>query len=118
MNDIWISSNFRLKEFECNDGSHQVALTKALLEKLQRLRELAEAPVVVTSGYRNASHNARVGGSPTSRHLSGEAADIRIPGLHPDEVAQLAVAAGFTGIGIYAGFTHVDVRPVPARWRG
>ncbi|MDW7678876.1 MAG: D-Ala-D-Ala carboxypeptidase family metallohydrolase [Bacillota bacterium] len=118
LNQISISENFILKEFECNDGSHQVALRHELLDKLQRLREEAGKPVIITSGYRNPSHNARVGGSPTSRHLTGEAADIRIPGLHPDEVAQLAAAVGFTGIGIYDSFTHVDIRPVPARWRG
>jgi uncharacterized protein YcbK (DUF882 family) len=118
MNQIRISENFLLKEFECKDGSHQVRIKRELLEGLQKLREEAGQPVIITSGYRNPGHNARVGGSPTSRHLTGEAADIRIPGLHPDEVAQLAAAAGFTGIGIYDSFTHVDVRPVPARWRG
>lgn len=118
MNQIRISENFFLREFECRDGSHQVALRHELLDKLQQLREEAGRPVIITSGYRNPAHNRAVGGSPTSRHLTGEAADIRVPGLHPDEVAQLAAAAGFTGIGIYPGFTHVDIRPVPARWRG
>ena len=118
MNDIQVSRNFRLKEFECRDGSRQVVLSKVLLERLQKLRDLAEAPVMITSGYRNPAHNRAAGGSPTSRHLTGEAADVVVPGLHPDEVAQLAASAGFTGIGIYSGFTHVDVRPEPARWRG
>ncbi len=95
-----------------------VALRRDLLEGLQRLRDLAGRPVVITSGYRNKSHNDRVGGSPTSRHLTGEAADIKIAGLHPDEVAQLAREAGFTGIGIYKNFLHVDVRPEPVTWRG
>ncbi|MDW7660600.1 MAG: D-Ala-D-Ala carboxypeptidase family metallohydrolase [Bacillota bacterium] len=118
MNNIRISPNFILREFQCKDGSHQVAIHHQLLEKLQQLRDMAQKPVLITSGYRNPSHNAKVCGSSTSRHLTGEAADIQIPGLHPDEVAQLAVAAGFTGIGIYDSFTHVDVRPVPVRWRG
>lgn len=118
MNNIPISKNFRLFEFQCKDGSHQVAIHHQLLHRLQQLRDLAERPVVITSGYRNATHNANVGGSPTSRHLTGEAADITVQGLRPDEVAQLAQQVGFTGIGIYKTFTHVDIRPTPTRWKG
>ena len=95
-----------------------MVLKAELLEKLQRLRDLAGRPVIVNSGYRNPAYNKKVGGSSTSRHLMGEAADIRVPGLHPDEVAQLAREAGFTGIGIYRSFTHVDVRREPVTWRG
>ena len=118
LNNIRISKDFLLREFECKDGSHQVVLKAELLERLQRLRDLAEKPVIVNSGYRNPAYNEKVGGSPTSRHLMGEAADVRVPGLHPDEVAQLAREAGFTGIGIYRSFTHVDVRKEPVTWRG
>ena len=118
MNNIRISKDFLLREFECKDGSHQVMVKAELLEKLQRLRDLAKKPVIITSGYRNPVYNEWVGGSPTSRHLTGEAADIRVPGLHLDEVAQLAREAGFTGIGIYRSFTHVDVRREPVTWRG
>ena len=118
MNNIRISKKFLLREFQCKDGSHQVAIKAELIDKLQMLRDLVEKPIVVTSGYRNQSHNAAVGGSPNSRHLIGEAADIQIPGLHPDEVAQMAAEIGFNGIGIYSSFTHVDVRSQPARWNG
>ena len=118
MNNIQISTHFHLREFQCKDGSYQVVLKRDLLDKLQRLRDLAGLPVIVTSGYRNAAYNLKVGGSPTSRHLRGEAADIRVPGLNPDQVAQLAEQVGLTGIGVYNTFTHVDVREQPMRWRG
>ena len=118
MNNIQISTNFHLREFQCKDGSHQVALKRDLLDKLQLLRDSAGKPVIITSGYRNAAHNLKVGGSPTSRHLRGEAADIQIPDLSPNQVAELAEQVGFNGIGVYTTFTHVDVRGVPTRWRG
>ncbi|WP_093310502.1 YcbK family protein [Tindallia californiensis] len=118
MNNIRVSRNFLLREFECKDGSHQVAVKAELIEKLQRLRDLIGQPMIVTSGYRNQSHNAAVGGAAQSRHLTGEAADVRVAGMHPDEVAQLAAQVGFNGIGIYNRFTHVDIRPNPARWNG
>ena len=107
-----------MKEFQCKDGSYQVTLKRDLLEKLQQLRDLADKPVIITSGYRNPAYNLKVGGSPTSRHLRGEAADIQVPDLSPNQVAELAEQVGFNGIGVYDTFTHVDVRGVPARWRG
>jgi len=118
LNNVVVSKNFVLKEFQCKDGNHQVVLKADLLDKLQRLRELADKPVIITSGYRNPAYNLKVGGSPTSRHLRGEAADIQVAGMSPDQVAELAEQVGFKGIGVYDTFTHVDVRGVPARWRG
>lgn len=113
-----MSKNFVLKEFQCNDGSFQVVVKCDLLDKLQQLRDMAGRPVIITSGYRNAAYNLKVGGSPTSRHLRGEAADIQVPGLSPDQVAELAEEVGFGGIGVYSTFTHVDVRGVATKWRG
>ena len=44
---------------------------------LDPLRELIGGPIVVTSGYRCPQLNQKVGGSDTSFHLLGQAADIR-----------------------------------------
>lgn len=43
---------------------------------LDRLREYMGSAVIVTSGFRSPEVNARVGGSKTSAHLQGLAADI------------------------------------------
>ena len=40
-----------------------------------------EAPLVINSGYRSPEVNKRVGGSPTSNHLTGCAVDIRVAGF-------------------------------------
>jgi len=54
-----------------------VAALKALCEKvLQPLRDSLGKPVTVSSGYRCARLNALVGGSPTSDHVKGQAADL------------------------------------------
>jgi len=42
------------------------------------IRRAAGAPITVTSGFRCAKHNARVGGAQTSRHMIGCASDISI----------------------------------------
>ena len=40
-----------------------------------------EEPIIITSGYRSAELNRKVGGSPTSNHLTGCAVDIRVAGI-------------------------------------
>lgn len=110
INNIQVAPNFNLREFECKDGSHQVVLHRLLLERLQVLRDALGRPVIINSGYRNINHNAEVGGSPNSYHLKGMAADIRVPDLSPNDVADAARAAGFNGVIVYNTFVHVDIR--------
>ena len=43
--------------------------------------ETADEPIIITSGYRSPEVNKRVGGSPTSNHLTGCAVDIRCIGI-------------------------------------
>ena len=40
-----------------------------------------EEPIIITSGYRSPELNKKVGGSPTSNHLTGCAVDIRVYGV-------------------------------------
>ena len=115
-NHIRLTQHFSLHEFQCKDGSRQVVLHPDLLTKLQALRTALNRPVIITSGYRNPTHNANVGGSPTSQHLLGTAADIQVAGLSIPDLASRADQLGFTGIGLYTTFLHVDVRPHKARW--
>ena len=48
---------------------------------LQPLRDAIGKPIIVTSGYRSPEVNRRVGGSSTSAHCYGCAADIHVPGM-------------------------------------
>lgn len=45
-------------------------------EVLDPAREYIGCPITVNSGYRSQAVNARVGGSSTSQHVKGEAADV------------------------------------------
>lgn len=85
-----LSKNFTLTEL-CKTQVRGVDNT-APAEVISRLRVLCErvlqptrdhfGPVVVNSGYRSPAVNAAVGGSKTSQHMRGEAADIECPGIH------------------------------------
>lgn len=62
----------------------------ALIEKvLDPLREAYGKPIIVTSGYRCQRLNAAVGGSASSQHVKGEAADIRSVADTPEENKKL-----------------------------
>ena len=43
--------------------------------------EPVEAPIIINSGYRSPELNKKVGGAPTSNHLTGCAVDIRVAGI-------------------------------------
>ena len=60
-----------------------------LASGLERCRAKICRPIVPQSGYRSQQVNAAVGGSPTSRHLTGLACDFRVPGMTSREVCFL-----------------------------
>ena len=75
-----LSPSFRVREFACK-GSDVVLLDEELVVLLQCIREHFGKPVHITSGYRTAAHNAAVGGSKSSQHLLGRAADFYVEGV-------------------------------------
>ena len=73
----YISEHFRIKEFACKDGSDKILLDIKLVEILEDLRKrLNSSSCHVTSGYRTPKHNKKIGGSRTSEHMKGKAADV------------------------------------------
>lgn len=60
---------------------------KALVSNvLDPLRAIIGRPIIITSGYRSQQVNELVGGSKTSQHLSGKAADIHIQEYTPQQM--------------------------------
>ena len=57
-------------------------------EVLQKVRDYYGMGVKVNSGFRHPLVNAKVGGSTTSDHCKGFAADIEIPGIANADLAQ------------------------------
>ena len=122
-----LAPDFKVRELRCKDGTDTVMVDEALTVVLQCIREHFGKPVVITSGYRTAAHNAAVGGAKFSQHRYGRAADIRVQGVSVEAVAAYAesLMPDWGGVGRYpakagraTGWVHVDTRADKARWRG
>lgn len=75
---VRLSRNFTLAEMDRHgeaEPHHVEALRALALDVLQPIRERWGA-LTVTSGFRSAARNVASGGSPTSQHLLGQAADL------------------------------------------
>lgn len=116
----YISKNFRVREFRCQDGSDVVFIESDLVDILQKIRDHFGKAVTITSAFRTASHNKKVGGATYSQHLYGKAADIKVSGVAANVVADFVetLMPNTGGIGRYSTFTHVDVRSTKSRWNG
>ena len=115
-----LSTNFRVREFACKDGSDPVFIDSELVVVLQKVRNHFGKPVTITSAYRTPPHNSKEGGATYSQHLYGKAADIKVQGVAPVKVAEYAktILKNYGGIGIYSTFTHIDTRENCSRWGG
>jgi len=84
-----------------------------LAEFLERVKVLLDnKPVMINSAYRSKQVNDAVGSKDTSQHRLGCAADIRVPGMTPDQVTQAIIGSGLPFdqvIREFDSWTHVSV---------
>ena len=80
---------------------------------LEQVKEvLGGKPIMVNSAFRSEAVNNAVGSRNTSQHRIGCAADIRVPGMTPDEVVKAVIASGIGYDQIIREFdrwTHISV---------
>jgi uncharacterized protein YcbK (DUF882 family) len=127
-----LTANFTLQEMTKSEtalrhgmdntpGEVEIGNLKVLCEKvLQPVRDHFAKGVKVNSGFRHPEVNAKVGGSKTSDHCKGQAADIEIPGVANAELAQwIADNMEFTQVILEfytpgvpdSGWVHVSYNP-------
>lgn len=105
---------FSLDEFDCPSlPLSGKEMQPSFLEMLEKARDYAGIPFVITSGYRTKFHNDSLPNSvPDSAHTKGYAVDIAIKGsLQRYTILQALLRAGFSRIGIAKTFIHVDSDP-------
>jgi len=92
------------------DETENLLRLAKLLEQVKSV--LGGAPIMVNSAFRCKEVNDAVGSKDTSQHRLGCAADIRVPGMTPDEVVKAIIAAGLPFDQLIREFdrwTHISV---------
>ena len=82
----------------------------AFLEEVKTV--LGGKPIMVNSAFRSKAVNDAVGSKDTSQHRIGCAADIRVPGMTPDEVVRAIIASSLGYDQVIREFdrwTHISV---------
>lgn len=122
---IQLSKNFKSTEFDCHGKGccDETLIDEELVNWLQKIRDHFGASVNINSGFRCPVYNPKVGGNPSSHHMRGMAADIRVKGKTPREVAQYAEQIGVKRIGLYETdkdgyFVHIGSDTKKRFWYG
>jgi hypothetical protein len=116
-----LSPNFTLEELTHTDHrEYDNVPNDAETENLIRLAKFLEQvkellggkPIMVNSAFRCKQVNDAVGSKDSSQHRTGCAADLRVPGLTPNEVVQQIIASGIEFDQVIREFdrwTHISV---------
>lgn len=95
-----LTDHFTLEELTHSEAATRKAINNkppsdvlpkliTLAQGLEKVRSLLGVPVIISSGYRSPAVNQAVGGSRTSAHCEGRAADFIAPKFgDPKEVAK------------------------------
>lgn len=100
-------------------SSHRIdTRTLDILAAAHNLLDVSE-PYLLLSGYRSPETNATLrsrsrGVARNSRHMIGQAADVRLGSRSVGQVSRAAIACNAGGVGRYSrsNFTHMDCGPV------
>ena len=99
-----LSEHFTLAELTVSDigarngwdntpNASEIANLVRLAEMLEQVRTVLGKPILVNSAFRSKQVNDGVGSKDSSQHRIGCAADIRVPGMNPDEVCRAIIGA-------------------------
>ena len=118
-----LSEHFTLEELTVSEialrkglnntpSSFEVANLQRLAEKLEEVRKALGKPIMINSAFRSIQTNEAVGGVKSSQHCLGCAADIRVPGMTPDEVVKAIIASNIQYdqlIREFDSWTHISI---------
>jgi putative chitinase len=101
------------REFDNTPNASEMANLMRLAGFLEQVKEvLGGKPIMVNSAFRSKAVNDAVGSKDSSQHRMACAADIRVPGMTPDEVVKAVIASGIGYDQIIREFdrwTHISV---------
>ena len=101
------------REFDNVPNEDELANLYRLADFLEQVKALLGGkPIIVNSAFRSAEVNRAVGSSDKSQHRRGCAADIRVPGMTPDEVVKAIIGSDLPYDQVIREFdrwTHVSI---------
>ena len=101
------------REFDNMPDADELANLYRLADFLEQIKVvLGNKPIMINSAFRSAEVNKAVGSSDKSQHRRGCAADIRVPGMTPDEVVTAIIESGLPFDQVIREFdrwTHVSI---------
>ena len=101
------------REFDNTPDEAAMANLRRLAQFLERVKEvLGGKPILINSAFRSKKVNDAVGSKDTSQHRLGCAADIRVPGMTPDQVVKAIIASSLGYDQVIREFdrwTHVSI---------
>ena len=105
------------REFDNTPNADETANLTRLATFLEQVKSLLGGkPIMINSAFRSKQVNDSVGSKDTSQHRIGCAADIRVPGMTPNEVVKAVIASGLPYDQIIREFdawTHISVPSKP-----
>jgi putative chitinase len=101
------------RQFDNTHNATEMANLVRLAAFLEEVKEvLGGKPVMINSAFRSEAVNNAVGSKNTSQHRIGCAADLRVPGMTPDEVVKAVIVSGIGYDQIIREFdrwTHISI---------
>ena len=106
------------REFDNTPNESEIKNLERLAQFLEMVKELlGNKPIMINSGFRSEALNRSLGSKDSSQHRVGCAADLRVPGMTPDEVVKAIIASSLPFDQVIREFdrwTHVSVPNDPA----
>ena len=106
------------RQFDNTPNDKELANLVRLADFLEQVKAvLGGKPIMVNSAFRSKQVNDAVGSKDTSQHRIGCAADIRVPGMTPDQVVKAIIASGIAYDQVIrefatptgGGWTHISI---------
>ena len=114
-----LTTNFKVKEFACSDGTDTVVINPLIPHICQIIRNRFNMPFSPNSAYRTPTHNKSVGGATKSNHIYGRAVDIPAKkGVTPKQLYDYVdkMFGDWGELGIYSWGIHVGIQDKKSRF--
>jgi len=113
LDELTVSETAARNGWDNSPNDSELANLTRLADFLEQVKVvLGGKPVMINSAFRSKKVNDAVGSRDTSQHRIGCAADIRVPGMTPDQVVKAIIASGIGYDQVIREFdrwTHVSI---------